>query len=641
MAEKVEFELVAKTSGAVDAVDKVDKAVKKISKSTRKASKELSGLEQAGGEVVKGLDRLTGGLASKFVAVGKAAKLSGKAMKTALISSGIGLAVVALALIVEYWDEISSLVDGVSGEQEKALQATKDTLAAQEKQLNTISQSENILKLQGKTEKEILDMKRQVTDESIANTKILLEQQKQQKKSQVEAAERNQKIAAGIIAFVNLPLTLILGMVDAITLGLSYLPGMGDIATSLAEDFTMGIASMVFDPEQVKDDGDKTIEATEEALLKLENTRAGYLVKDKEDRKKSAEDIKNAEIQAEKDKAAAIERIRKGLIDTEAEERAEKLRLIKQDFDEQIKLAEQYYGEESDKVKELKAAQKLAEDAQQKVFDDQDKAIEDQKTKKAQERREKKLQSENAISISKKRFAAEEIQDELLRLEKLKEIDLLEAEQETARLQAIVDNAADETQAKIDAQIALDDFTEQSRQTNLTRDKEIADASTEISETEADAKIAALDAYAAIAMDVSNLLGKETAAGKALSVAAATISTYTSATKAYESQLAIATPDAPVRAALAAGVAVATGLANVKKILSVKVPGQSSPTGGLPSATNAPTPPAFNIVGASGETQLADAIGSQTQRPARAFVVSSDVTTAQELDRNIIEGASI
>ena len=39
--------------------------------------------------------------------------------------------------------------------------------------------------------------------------------------------------------------------------------------------------------------------------------------------------------------------------------------------------------------------------------------------------------------------------------------------------------------------------------------------------------------------------------------------------------------------------------------------------------------------------QLADAIGGQTQTPTRAYVVSSDVTSAQELDRNIVEGASI
>jgi hypothetical protein len=51
--------------------------------------------------------------------------------------------------------------------------------------------------------------------------------------------------------------------------------------------------------------------------------------------------------------------------------------------------------------------------------------------------------------------------------------------------------------------------------------------------------------------------------------------------------------------------------------------------------------PAFNVVGASGTDQLGDAIAGQSQRPARAYVVSSDVTTAQQLDRNIIEGASI
>ena len=67
-----------------------------------------------------------------------------------------------------------------------------------------------------------------------------------------------------------------------------------------------------------------------------------------------------------------------------------------------------------------------------------------------------------------------------------------------------------------------------------------------------------------------------------------------------------------------------------------------TPSGGLGGGTGATTqPPAFNVVGASGETQLADAIGSQTQRPSRAYVVSNDVTTAQEMDRNIIEGASI
>jgi hypothetical protein len=62
----------------------------------------------------------------------------------------------------------------------------------------------------------------------------------------------------------------------------------------------------------------------------------------------------------------------------------------------------------------------------------------------------------------------------------------------------------------------------------------------------------------------------------------------------------------------------------------------------IPSVPTAPsTPPAFNIVGQSGTNQLASAIGGQSQIPIQAFVVSGQVTSAQELDRNIIEDASI
>jgi hypothetical protein len=72
---------------------------------------------------------------------------------------------------------------------------------------------------------------------------------------------------------------------------------------------------------------------------------------------------------------------KKGLIDTEAEERAEKLRQIKEDYDQQIALAAEFYGANSIKILELKAAQKLAEDEQQAEFDLQDKDRKDKKDK--------------------------------------------------------------------------------------------------------------------------------------------------------------------------------------------------------------------------------------------------------------------
>lgn len=262
--------------------------------------------------------------------------------------------------------------------------------------------------------------------------------------------------------------------------------------------------------------------------------------------------------------------------------------------------------------------------------------------KEATELTNAKLESESLLSIEQKRFNAEQIEDELARLEALKEVDVLEAEQESIRLQAIVDNANAGTQAKIDAQITLDQFTEQSRQTNLNRDKQISDAKIKISNAEEQAKKDNLDKTASVLENFSNIAGKETAAGKAFAVAAATINTYRGVSDALA-----ATTVTPFETALkfanAAAIGI-SGIANVKKILSVKTPpvsgGSASPSG---SPTPAPlsVPPAFNIVGASGTNQLASAIGEQSQQPVQAFVVSSEVTTAQELDRNIIDEATI
>jgi len=253
-----------------------------------------------------------------------------------------------------------------------------------------------------------------------------------------------------------------------------------------------------------------------------------------------------------------------------------------------------------------------------------------------------KAESESLLSIEQKRINAEQIEDELLRLEKLKEIDALEAEQETIRLQAIVDNANAGTQAKIDAEIALNEFLTQSGQTGLERDKEISAAKIDIAQKEYEAKRTSLEGYAGALSSLSGLLSQETTAGKAVAIASSLINTYAAITaqlKAAAGSPGAAIPGYAIAQAIATGVA---GFAAVKKIASVQVPGGSgggsSQTGSMP---NVSTPPAFNVVGQSGETQLADAIGSQTQRPARAYVVSNDVTTAQELDRNIIEGASI
>ena len=141
---------------------------------------------------------------------------------------------------------------------------------------------------------------------------------------------------------------------------------------------------------------------------------------------------------------------------------------------------------------------------------------------------------------------------------------------------------------------------------------------------------------------IAQLAGKDSKVGKAMAIASATISGVQGVMNAYttaqKSPITVGFPAYPVVQASLAGLVAAKNIAAIKSINPSGGGGGSIPT---QSSGGGSTPPAFNVVGQSGETQLADAIGSQTQRPSRAYVVSNDVTTAQELDRNIIEGASI
>lgn len=74
---------------------------------------------------------------------------------------------------------------------------------------------------------------------------------------------------------------------------------------------------------------------------------------------------------------------------------------------------------------------------------------------------------------------------------------------------------------------------------------------------------------------------------------------------------------------------------------SMKGGGGAGGDSGAGGAQQVVQPPDFNIIGSTGVNQLAGAIGTTTKEPVKAYVVSSEVSTAQELDRNIVESASI
>ena len=146
---------------------------------------------------------------------------------------------------------------------------------------------------------------------------------------------------------------------------------------------------------------------------------------------------------------------------------------------------------------------------------------------------------------------------------------------------------------------------------------------------------ATLNAIGGALGSLSELAGKDAAAGKALSAAQAVINTYLGATKAL-GQGGIAGPIA------AAGV-VASGIASIRQIYATPIP---TPDGGQVSSGSRPQISAASITPRlSLDTQVAD-LGNQISQslervPVRAYVVNQDVQNAEKMDRKIRATATI
>ena len=209
-------------------------------------------------------------------------------------------------------------------------------------------------------------------------------------------------------------------------------------------------------------------------------------------------------------------------------------------------------------------------------------------------------------------------------------------------LQRALDENLSFEERKIALQERQDDYnriTFTSEDERLAYLKANSDAQKQIAKEEADAKIAAAQFAADSLSAISDLAGKDTMAGKALAIAAATVSTYLSAQKAYESQFKpLAIVDSPVRGAIAAGIAVATGLGNIKKIMSVPVPGKSGGGGSMPSVGSIPAPIIPSVATTTINQGQVNQLASAT---SRAFVLESDVSGNQERIERLNRAARI
>ena len=537
------------------------------------------------GDVVNGIK----GIGSAFVSVGKA-----------LLTNPIFLIGAAIAAAVVYSEELLSLIDGVTDAELERLDAQKESAAQSKQQLDAIGQQENILRLAGKTEKEILQTKIAQAQQAILDQKAVIETLRVQRDAQVEAAERNRDILKGLLNFVSLPITALLAGVDILT---EKLNGLGLITDetfakfgNLRDKFTTSIAELVFDPAEVQKEGDDALAAAEKGLKDLENAQAGFQLsinqinqKGADERKTAREKEANDRIKAEQQTAEELEKIRQQELDNELKRIDELAAARKKANEDRIATEDSQFALRQEltltaQQKEIQAAVKLAEDRLKVAGDD----------------------------ATLQKLVAEE------RDKSITEINAKYAQQQAATTQATSDAEA------------------KSAEERIATEQQVQDAKIALS-TQALSSVSQL--IGAFAKQDEASQKRAFRAQKAISVAQATIDTYASANAAFlstqKNPVSIAFPAAPY---IAAGAAVAAGIANVATIAKQQF------TGSTPAGGNNETPPTLTGGGGGGnESQpaqfnplAAQFIQNQPEQiTPRAFVLAGDVSSQQEVREKV------
>lgn len=204
----------------------------------------LGGLKDAFGSLQTQIGAMTTGM-SGF----------GKAM----MATGIGLLIAAVALLAANWDEVMGAVDGVSASQKKSLELSEKQSAESLYQLKIIEASENIYKLQGKSEKEILAIKLDASKKSLEDLK--------DKTKKSDAIEK-QKVASTIVNG---------GLVRA---------GLEGSLGSLGA----WVSDKIFDVKATKESAKKVIDENKLALVELEGKAASFELSIRDIDKKSLEE---------------------------------------------------------------------------------------------------------------------------------------------------------------------------------------------------------------------------------------------------------------------------------------------------------------------------------------------------------------
>ena len=618
--------------------DKVEEALLKV-QSVMALTQGINGVMQAG---------------DAFKVLGASAKTALSGIRTGIAATGIGLFVVALGTVVAYWDDIKAAVSGVSDEQKKLNKESAKNAATAKETYESFELQENSLRLQGKTEKQILKLKIDKLDASIKTTEADIARLEKTSKLEIAAAERNQEFAKSIIRLglegsvalmraLVLPLDAVILAANSVAevLGITsiqvpYINGLLTDLTTAGADFLSGL---LFDPEAVKAESDATIKEAKRGLAQMKSDRQGFELQLKQDDQQNTQDRVNTE------SGAAQEQI-----DITRQMEEEQNRLMQEgrakDLDA-LRIKYKYEQEEADKnFKEgkLKKADydKLTNQmTESKRLDD--KAVNDKYDKIEKDARDLKLKEQ--IKAQDEQWYA---------LQKIKNS---QKEQELLDLQIAYDKEYEAALNNTELQKELTrKFNKDSAAINEKYRKEEAAKEIEAAKAVREQKQAIQNQGIELALEgvqlIKNVFEKSKGVQKAaviaesaIGIAKMIISNKLANAGALATPQAIATSGAAAAPVIAmnnisTGIGIAANIAATAKALK-SLGGGSAPNApagsGGGGGVAAPMTANFNTIGSSGINQLAQL----QQTPTQAYVVSGEVTSAQALDRNRVQNATL
>ena len=577
------------------------KQLKVQQKSLSKGTNDLTNDLVSNGGAMGILNNLTGGLAQQFKDSYEAISLSSKGLsgfRKAMLATGIGALVVGVGLLVANFDKIKDFLSGITAESkaarealEKEAEALNQSIAKQTTHLQSVARAYESGALKGENLKNVInDLNEKYED---ANLEL----------------DENNELTADSLAFID-------DQVKAIKVQAKNKAILTNIEALYSDELQaqtlIGKENNNFMVERAKLTDLLAQKAAADPLDSTLTNRLNKQIAASERRQKSiAKDIaslteQRAEIQD------AIDRETKRLDFTEFVKPKKREKDSKDSGKSAEDIAKEEAAKEVDRLKKLEGLKNK---------------IRDESANKEDEARALELQK---IREHNKALMVEALANGLLSQELIDSLN----EKETAKqaeFDAIDKERRDKRKAEEDA-IKIKASEERIKETNekIELDNKVKDAKVGIAKNTLSL--------------ISEVAGEGSKIGKGVALAQATISGIEGVQNAYTTaQKSPVTAVFPAYPIIQAGLAGAFSAMQLKKIASTN-PSKGSAAGGGASVgggASAPQPPAFNIVGASDTNQLADAIGAQEQQPVQAYVVSNDVTTAQSLQNNIVEGATI